>query len=65
MLLNVNDGSSELDEGQAGSWVTVVSKKTKRKGSHGSENTPSEQTRKIVIPRMIMPAERTRMSDLD
>ena len=63
-VLNINDGSSELDDGQAGSWVTVMSKKTKRKVSHGSENTPSEQTRKIVIPPTI-PTERTRMSDLD
>ena len=63
-VLNINDGSSELDDGQAGKWIPVKPKKTKRKVSCGSENTPSEQTRKTVIP-PTEPAERTRMHDLD
>ena len=66
-VLNMTDWTDGQDDGQTEGWTIVGPKKTKRKMSHGSEDSPSdqsEQTRKTVVSCKI-DTERTRMDDLD
>ena len=59
-MMDWTDGQTD---DQAGGWTTVGPKKTKRKMSHGSENTPSgdrnRQTRTRTVVLRTIDAEQT------